>query len=230
VKNLLAIIICFFCADACLAQKVVQKRNNIIDDIDEYYQAIADSTGKVIQSGSYLSYRGKKTMASGQYKDGKRVGIWHYYDHEGDEMQQYDHDNNKLLFEAPQSRESNIRYMIDETINDKDKATPAVKIGGRYFGYLQYLKMIRRIHALRGLDESGCTAVLTLLVSPMGRLADCSVDLMCRGSDPVHFVVDTDAIPESEKLFIPATFNGQGVASRVTIQCRADRNGEVDIY
>jgi hypothetical protein len=230
VKNLLTLLICFLCANACLAQQVEERKNVIIDDIIERYQATIDSNGVETKVGAYTAFRGKKIIASGQYKNGKRTGTWYYYDHDGKLLQQYDHDNNKLLFEAPEANPSNFRYLMDETITYDNEATQPIKIGGRYFGYLPYLTLIRHIHALRGMDETGCKAVLTILVSPLGRLADCSVQLFCNGAYPVYYTVDADALPEIDKRFIPGVFNGHNIATRITILCKTDKNSEVNIY
>ena len=44
-KNLLTLLFCFFCVDACLAQQAVERKNTLIDDIVEQYQATVDSNG-----------------------------------------------------------------------------------------------------------------------------------------------------------------------------------------
>ena len=145
-------------------------------------------------------------------------------------QQQYDHDNNKLLFEASEANPSNFHYFMDVDVRNQDKPQQPIKIGGRYFGYLPYLKLIRRIHALRGMDETGCNAVLTILVSPLGRMADCSVQLFCNSANPIYYTVDAADLPEIDKTFIPGAFNGQKIATRITILCRTDKNSEVNIY
>ena len=229
-KNLLAFIIFFAFVHNCLAQKAVEKKDYIIDDISERYQATVDSNNAETKVGAYTANRGKKVVAKGQYQNGKRSGIWHFYNYDGKEMQQYDYDNSKLLLEAPETAQSNIHYRIDYTLTDKDKVSQPIKPGGRYFGYLPYVKLMRRIHDLRGLDPDQYLVVLRLLVSPLGRLADCTVELTYRTTgQTATYVVDADVLPESDKQFIPATFNGQAVASRVEVLCQPDDDGEINI-
>ncbi|GAA4087664.1 hypothetical protein [Mucilaginibacter panaciglaebae] len=228
-KNLLTLILCFFCLHTCLAQ-TVQKKNYIIDDVYERYKAGIDSNDVEIRNGSYTAYNGKKTIANGQYKNGKRVGIWYFYNREGKEMQQYDYDNSKLLFEAPETDHVNFRYRVDYVITGKDKVTPPIKLGGRFFGYLAYLKLMRKIHDLRGLNPNDYVVILKILVSPMGRMADCTVELLSRSTgQSATYMVNTDELPESDKIFIPASFNGEPVSSRVEVLCQPDDDGEINI-
>ncbi|HWZ36638.1 MAG TPA: hypothetical protein VNW51_10780 [Mucilaginibacter sp.] len=228
-KNLLTFITCFFCLHTCLAQETVEKKNNIIDDVYERYKAKIDSVGKQTIIGPYTAYIRRKPVAQGQYVNGKRVGVWYYYDANGKLMQQFDYDKNQLLFEAPVTQTSTMHYQIDYPIADSDRITIPVKIGGRYFGYLPYALLIRKIHRLRGLDTDPCRAVLNILVSPMGRLADCTVVLNCAGSDPVTFNVETDGLPIEEKIFAPATYNGKPIASKIEITCHTNDSGEMSI-
>jgi hypothetical protein len=230
VKNLLPAILTFFCLNTCLAQKPAEKRNYIIDDVYEHYYATIDSNNIETKVGTYTSYRGKKHIADGTYKNGRRIGVWHFYNHDGKEIQQYDYDNNKLIFEGPENELSFIQYKLDYTITDKDKVTQPIKLGGRYFGYLAYLKLMRKIHDLRGLDPDQYLTVLKILVSPMGRMADCTVDLVYRPTgQSATYVIDAGELPESDRIFIPATFNGEPVSSRIEVLCKPDDNGEINL-
>lgn len=229
-NKLLALIICFCCAHTCLAQATVEMKGNIIGDIYEKYTATLDSNKVETRTGTYTCYRGKKIIAGGQYTNGKRSGIWHFNNRDGKEMQRFDYDNNKLLFEAPEPALSSFQYVLDYPITAKDKVTQPIKLGGRYFGYLTYVKKLRKIHDLRGLDEDNYGAVLNLLVSPMGRLADCTVVLLYKPTGQSStYVVNTDDLPESERMFVPATYNGQAVTSRIQILCKPDDDGEINL-
>ena len=228
-KNLLTFIACFSCLHTCLAQETVEKKNNIIDDVYERYQAKIDSVGKQTIIGPYTAYIRRKTVAKGQYINGKRAGVWYYYDADGKLMQQFDFDKKQVLFEAPEPALSSMHYRVDYVLTDTDRVTPPIKIGGRFFGYLPYVLPIRKIHRLRGLDTDPCRAVLNLLISPMGRLADCTIVLNCAGSDPITFNVETGGIPAEEKIFAPATYNGKPIASTIEIICHANDSGEISI-
>ncbi|MFD2871196.1 hypothetical protein ACFS5N_01875 [Mucilaginibacter ximonensis] len=229
-KNLITFFTCFLCFYTCLAQETVERKNTLIDDVFERYQARVDSLGNETRVGNYLVLAHRKTVVKGQYTNGERTGVWYFYDHAGKAMQQYDFDKNHLLFEAPEQEPSNFRYLMDQVITPKDITTQPIKIGGRYFGYLPYLQLARKIHALRGISDDGCMAVLTLLVSPLGRLADLRVQLSCSvNNQQIDYPINIDSLPNSEKTFIPATLNGEKTACRITILCKSDDHGELTI-
>lgn len=230
-KNLFAFILCLCCFQVCRAQQPIEKTNVILDKIYERYNAIVDSnTNAETRIGAYTAYQRKKVLATGQYKNGKRAGLWHFYNRDGKEMQQFDYDNQKLIFEAPDNATTFISYRMDYNITDKDKVTKPVIIGGRYFGYLPYIKLMRRIHDLRGLNTEEYYVVLRLQISPLGRLADCSVDLFYKPTNQkATYYINTDLLAESDRDFIPGTYNGQPVSSIIEILCQPDDAGEINL-
>lgn len=177
-------------------------------------------------------YRDRQPVATGMYNQDKRIGLWRFYDAAGHPMQTYDYDTNTVTFEAKEDTTSNFRYLLDNTLGPTDKAHKPVKTGGRYFGYLNYLKLFKlpaeyESHPEVMLNEVKTT--LELLVSPGGRLADIKVNINNGAED--HFIrLKPDLLPPEDKIFTPATLNGEPVACRIIIRVYITEEGGIDFY
>ncbi|MES2810540.1 MAG: hypothetical protein V4619_18035, partial [Bacteroidota bacterium] len=171
-------------------------------------------------------------LASGKYDNDKKVGVWRYFDRQGNLMQNYDYDSNKLIFEAPELAPSTFEYKIDDTIKTTDKITQPVKIGGRYFGYLPLLKLYYLPQELRQEPTLKYLVEFELLISPMGRLADIMVHVKYGVGlrEEIIYNISTDMLREEDKTFIPATFNNRPIASQITLTCKADVYGLIDMF
>jgi hypothetical protein len=230
VKKLLLFISAALFAGKIYAQQPPEHKNKLTDEITEQFQYIIDGT-KPVKNGFYKALYNKKTIiATGTYKNDKRTGVWHFFSPEGDVLEDFDYDNNKLLYEAPEQNDSRFRYTVDYNLTDSDIVIQPIKPGGRLFGYITYLKILKQVGDISNLADANCHVVLKLLVSPMGRLADCSVTIECGGNTPVVKSIDTDQLTDDDKQFIPATFNKKPISSQIQVYCHINRYGELDIY
>jgi hypothetical protein len=223
-----AVVVC--CRDV-LAQTIIERKNKLIDNVTERFDTYIEAD-KQIKHGSYKAFFARKiVIASGKYLNDKKVGVWHYFDRNGKLMQNYDFDAKKLLFEEPEVGESALRYAIDDTIRANDKVTQPVRIGGRYFGYIPYIKLFKL--PSEAYQEAVFKNLVTfeLLISPMGRLYDMMVHVRSGASDADQhsYIVNVDLLSDDDKVFIPATFNGKPIASRVNFICYMDGYGLVDM-
>jgi antitoxin component YwqK of YwqJK toxin-antitoxin module len=166
----------------------------------------------------------------GNYTQGKRTGQWRFYNDKGHLMQIYNYDTDSLKFEAREyANTSDIGYAIDRVISDTDKATKPIKAGGRYYGYLPYLGLFKVPFSTYQYDVTGGVAVIELLISPLGRLADYKVHAVCGLIEYDQTVtMDVKLFKEEDRKFIPATFNGAPVMSRILIKCRITQSGGLD--
>ncbi len=142
-------------------------------------------------------------------------------------MQIYNYDNDSLKYEAREyTNASDFWYAIDKVITDSDKVTKPVKAGGRYYGYLPYLGLFKVPFSTFEYSTAGGVAVIELLISPLGRLADYKVHAVCGLIQYDQTVtMDVNLFKEEDKIFIPATYNGEAVMSRILIKCRIFNNG-----
>jgi hypothetical protein len=227
-RSLLSIITLLFYGN-CFAQQITERKNTITGHVTEQFQTVTEN-GKVIKSGIYHAFYRKKVVASGRYQNDKRIGTWLFYDPNGVLLQNFDYATNKITYEAPENAISRMRYIVDYQIGATDTVIQPVKLGGRYFGYLSYLKILRSLEELKDVDMAHCGVMLKFLISPYGRLADCSVQIECAGTDPTVLSINTDLLTDDDKLFAPATFNKKLVASQIEITCYINDEGNLEIY
>jgi hypothetical protein len=231
VKKLLLVIVVIFCWGGCLAQKIIERKNKLTSNVTERFETIIE-TNKQVKQGVYHALFDKKiVLASGKYVNDKKVGTWHYFDRDGTLMQNYDYDNNKLLYEAPESSSSPLSYNIDYIITDKDVAVQPIRPGGRYFGYIPYLMIFKVPPEISYEELDKYIVTFDLLISPLGRLADMMVHIQRKDTfvDYMSYNVNIDLLSTEDKTFIPATFNKNPVASQIHVLCAMDLTGALDI-
>lgn len=220
-KKIQLFIAALFCINCCLAQAVVERKNKLTDLVTEKYQTIIQ-TNKQVKQGVYYAFYDKKTLiATGRYTDDKRTGMWHFFNRQGKQVENYNYDTNKLLYEAPDDSTANIRYIIDKTITNTDLITRPVRLGGNYYGYVPYLRLFKLPPEMETNNNSVYNVILELLVSPGGKLADYKIHIRYTNTtnDLAVLNINTDLIPEEDKTFIAATFNNQPILSRIVIGC-----------
>jgi hypothetical protein len=208
------------------AQETVEKKTKLTNNVSQVYKVLASN--KYTKQGLYQALFKKKTVvATGMFENDKKIGIWRFYDQKGQAMQIYDYTKKQLLFEAREDTSSNLRYFVDKQLDSTSKITKPVKVGGRYYGYLPYLNLFTVPKDLRDINYDVFSAVVELLISPYGRLADYKVHLTA-----VNFKrtinMNIDLPNEEDKVFMPATLNGEPISSRVVIQCYVTNSGHLD--
>ncbi|HTH82000.1 MAG TPA: hypothetical protein VL490_03645 [Mucilaginibacter sp.] len=231
-KRIPLFIITLFFISQCFAQDVVERKNKLTNLVNEKYQTIIQ-THKQIKQGLYHAFYNKNTViASGNYTNDQKTGMWHFYDQRGKLMQNFNYDTNRLQYEAPEDSTSNIMYRLDEFIRDTDRVTKPIRLGGRYYGYVPYLRAFKLPEDFKNSSWGEFTVMLEILVSPLGRLADCTAHIRYARSDKDLAVIsiNPDLLSDDDKQFIPATLNRQPVSSRILIGCYITRLDGIDIY
>lgn len=227
-NKLSLIVIALLCAGNSFAQKIVERKNKLTGMVQERFQTVIE-TDKQVKQGQYRAlYDGKTVVAMGGYAQDKKKGIWRFYGTDQKVIQVYDFDKNVLIHEEPESPNSPFTYVVDRDLRDSDKTTKPVRVGGRYFGYVPYLRLFRVPKGLEIFDRDGVKVVLEILVSPMGRLADLKIHMYFDGEETIQHV-GTEPFAEEDKIFIPATINKEQVASRIFVNCYINEKGEADI-
>lgn len=90
-----------------------------------------------IKDGSYSIVNDmNNVIAKGTYTNGRKTGIWNYYDNNGKLVQQYDYNRDSLLFEDRDSLSVvHDDFQIPQGVQDSAKLRPPYKIGGPEFGF-----------------------------------------------------------------------------------------------
>jgi hypothetical protein len=79
-------------------------------------------------------------VVKGFYTNGKKSGVWNFYDNNGKMVQQFDFDRDSLLLQVKDSMSIvHEDYQIPQGVDDSNKLRPPYKIGGAEYGfYLLY--------------------------------------------------------------------------------------------
>ncbi|OOQ61109.1 toxin-antitoxin system YwqK family antitoxin [Mucilaginibacter pedocola] len=225
--QLLASFLFIIITSAQAQEETTTKTNWLTDSIKETYTVL--KTNKHVKQGSYTAMFRKKTpIATGTYDHDKRVGPWRFYDSRGVLMQTYDFSNSKLLFEAPEYSNSKLHYFADTDIDSTDVVTKPIKIGGRYYGFLPYLRLFTLPNDIWNINRITNTAQVELLISPLGRLAYYWVRLTGINDYERVFRMNLELPDPADNVFTPATKNGQPIACRIIIEARITEDGHLD--
>ncbi|MDB5010740.1 MAG: hypothetical protein JWQ06_1529 [Mucilaginibacter sp.] len=193
----------------------------------EQYHTIIEKD-REIKQGLYQALYRKTIIASGMFTNDKKTGVWHFYNNKGQSFENYNYDTNNLLGEAPEDSTSNFRYTIDDTFKPGDRITKPIKVGGRYFGYLPYLKLFKIPADMANINRELYIAVLELLISPGGRLAEYKIHLKSGDYDRIIHI-NPDLLSEEDKQFIPATINGKAITSNIFVHCYITDDDDIDM-
>jgi hypothetical protein len=229
-KNIILFILTLCWFANCFAQETIALKSKLSNSVTEKYYVLK-SDGKTRQGLYQAIYKRKTAVASGNYINGKKTGVWHFYDTTGKLVENFDYTNNTLIYEMPADTTSPLRYVIriDKKLNDTDRMTQPVKIGGSYYGFLPYIHLFKLPFDLYGFNTGDFNCRIELLISPLGRLADYKVRIVSKAYDyDKAFSMDVNLFNEADKTFIPATFNKEPILSTIYIRCVITNNGGLE--
>lgn len=228
-KNLILFLAAIFYLNTAFGQETTVVKHKLTYDVTEKISVL--KSDKSIRQGLYQAVSDEgRAVASGNFVNDKKSGVWHFYDQQGRLVQNYDYTKKALLYEAVEDTTSNLRYFVDKLLTDTDHTTKPVKAGGRYFGYIPYLKLFKLPPYLMEINRQLSVAVIELLVSPYGRLADYKVHIYSGPNYQKVFNMNLNAINEEDKIFIPATVNNEPIGCRIMIKCEIDNYGGIDFF
>lgn len=229
-NKIFILTILFFAIQTCFGQTEVIRKNKITKSVTETYNTIITSDRQVKQGPYRALYNKKVVLAQGKYADDKRVGIWRFFNTNQKILQIYNYDNGTLQYEAPEGTTSNFRYIIDADITDSSRVTKPLKQGGRYFGYLPYMRFFSLPAELQGTDVSDINVTIELLISPMGRVADFKIRLESAYYNYKRdYSIDANKLFMEDRTFLPATKNKEPISSTIVISCFINSGGELDM-
>jgi hypothetical protein len=171
-----------------------------------------------IKDGSYAVINDDGVpVVKGAYTDGKKSGVWSFYNGAGMLLQQYDYAHDSLLFSTADSGSIvHTDYQLLETpAADSDKIAAPYKIGGPEYGF--YLLFDDRdIPADVKNSTSVASMTYVLTISAKGEME--SYTLLFAGSvindRTIHR--STRGLPADALAFSPGKINGVGVRSKIS--------------
>lgn len=174
--------------------------------------------------GQYSAYLNKKLLAVGNYDQNKKIGTWTFFDKQSQVCQRYNYDTKALMMESPENSANGVRYIVDDSLTTQYTFSRPVRIGGRYYGYLNYVNLIRLPEEMRNLSNESYKPTIELLVSPGGRLAEFKFRVHPAYSaaevDDVVLNLNLKLIKDEDKVFIPGKLNDKPLAIRIIIPCQ----------
>lgn len=224
---LLVIIILF--AGKAFAQETVKQRDRLTSTVAEDYNVLKND--KQTKQGRYMAVYNRNTaLAFGNYTNNQKTGTWRFFDTGGKLTQIFDYNRNRILYEEPidSINQAKIIYDFDAKFKDTDRITKPIKIGGRCYGYIPYLRFYILPPEFYNTDPGQILAVLEVLVSPGGRLADFKIHIKYQGDEWVTSF-SPELIDEEDKIFVPATLNHEPILSRIFIKCSIAYDGRLDV-
>jgi hypothetical protein len=219
------------------AQETIADYNKLSPGVTEEFHVL--KSDHKIKNGPYKAFYNKKILiASGNYSNNKRTGVWYFYNSMGHEIQQYDFDQKKLISgTVHELTEDFLSYEFLPKVNDSDSVIFPIKVGGLFYGYLNYVNKFKVKTDAENSENTRQHGVLQMLVSPGGRLAECT--LLIKGRVLINYrpqtatidkyQLDPELLSEDDKLFIPAKVNGVNVAVTIYIYCYIKSNGKIQI-
>jgi hypothetical protein len=226
-KHIIHLFTIFVCG-SCLAQETVERSRKLTPDVTERFQVL--KTNDTVMNGTYAAYYNKKLIAAGRYDNNKKVSTWTYFDAKGVVCQRFNYEKQALVYEAPPDSVSAVRYLVDDSLKNSPVFTRPVRIGGRFYGYLNYINLVKLPPDYVGLSNERDRVALELLISPGGRLAEFKLRIgsaYMPYSEGDHLLtLNTKLLAEEDKIFVPASLNGDPIAVRMLIPCefyRGDR-------
>jgi len=229
VKNNVFLLIAFLYSINCFAQETVEKRNRLSDSVIERFYVLRSD--REMRNGPYKAlFRRKTVIASGNYTNGKKTGIWNFYGTDGKLAQTFNYDSNSFSYVARLDTGSDLQFMFDEKLKKTDTVTRPLKIGEPYYGYIPYVTIFRLPFETFDVNTDLFDATVELLISPMGRLAEYKVHLVSPFYQYDHTInLDVNLFSDEDKTFVPATLNHKPILSRIIIKCSVTNNG-LDFY
>lgn len=214
----------------CLGQTEVTRKNKITGLVTETYNTVITADRQIKQGPYQAMYDKKVVLAQGKYVNDERVGTWRFFDKKQRLAQVFNYDTGKLIFEAPEDSTSNFKYGMDQMASDSVRITKPLKLGGRYFGYLPYMRFFSFPSELLEMDIEDIEVIMELLISPMGRVADFKIHVLA----PLYnykrvFAIDPNKLFPEDRIFFPATLNKEPISSRILIYCYINRKGDLDM-
>jgi hypothetical protein len=212
------------------AQETIEVSNKLSPELTEKYHVL--KSNNEVKQGLYQAiYKRKTVIASGGYTEGKKTGMWHFYDPAGKVIQHYNYSTKELLYLAPQDSTKYIEYNFDKKVTNSDRGTIPVRIGGNFYGYLPYIKLFK-IASQDLYSSLSLYAILQLLISPYGRLAECKLLIKDKVDQRVvdTYILNNELLSDEDRTFVPATINHENVSATINILCKIQPDGSISIY
>ena len=197
------------------AQDHQTNRKNLSRHLREVYDVLKKDWK--VRDGRYSVVNDEgQTIVKGAYANGRKTGIWTYYDDNGRQVQEYDFSNDSLIF---QDRDSlsvvHDDFQIPGVVDDSARVRPAFKIGGPEYGfYLLYDERDIPVEVKGATAVAQMTYVLT--ISDKGTLENYRILFHGDGFTDISIPRPVKGLPDEAREFAAARLNGHPVRSQIS--------------
>jgi hypothetical protein len=158
VKYIFLLLITLSASLHSIAQDIAERTRRLTPEVTEKYHVL--KSNDTIMQGQYTAFLDKKLLAVGNYHQNKKIGTWTFFDKKNQPCQRYNYDTKTLMFEAPEDGSAGIRYVVDDSLTTNYTFSRPVRLGGRYYGFLNYVNLIRLPEDLRNLSNEDFKATI----------------------------------------------------------------------
>lgn len=189
-------------------------RRGLSRELWEVYQV--SPADKKIKNGTYeVLTDSKDLLVKGQYKDGKKDGIWEYYSG-GVPIQRYDFSSGQLVFNEPDSVSIvKSTYAVEAVTNEGDTVVPPYKIGGVNYGFFLLYDPRSLPPELKSMT-SNVQMTYIFTISEEGKLLDWTVLYAGNAVSESAQKQSLYRLPADAYEFVAARVNGKPVRSKLT--------------
>lgn len=152
--------------------KEITKENNF-PNYKEVYSIL--TTDKKIKHGKYVSYgRNNKIQEKGEYELGKKIGLWEFYNWDGELEQKYNFTDNKIDWNTSKESKLIIQTEVNGVFVDIKPDQFPVFIGG-YYRLTRFVFALKYPVEARRNGTQG-TVVISAIITVDGRMIDEKVE------------------------------------------------------
>lgn len=167
-----------------------------------------------IKNGEAEVTGGRKIVAKGLYKDGEKVGRWHFF-RAGDTLEQvYNYSTKKLEYNLPHP---NITVQID-SLKEGDKVITPAKIGGTRFGLVYLFNKYQIPDAIRR-TKGQYDLLFIFQLNREGQLIKYETRFVNAYLDH-SYEVNLKKLKPEDLAFTPAKLNGENIKSTLIYQIK----------
>lgn len=209
--NLLLLLATF----SAISQDHQTNKKNLSRHLREVYNVM--KTDWKVKDGPYSVINDANlTVVEGAFKNGKKSGLWSYYDDNGKLVQEYDFDHDTLLIQIRDSSSVvHADFEIPQGVEDSSKLRPPYKIGGPEYGfYLLYDERDIPETVKSASGRANMTYILT--IDEKGRLESYSLAF---GGEHFSDIIEHRSIkglPAEALEYSAATIDGHPVRSKIS--------------
>jgi len=201
--------LCVLAQDHQTNKKSLSRHLRAVYDVSKADWKVKDGAYTVVNDAG-------RPVVKGAYANGKKVGIWTYYDNNGKLVQQYDYTHDSLLIQATDPGSVvHEDFQIPQMVEDSSKVRKPYKIGGSEYGF--YLLYDDR-DIPQAIKTSGVKAEMTyvLTIDEHGKLESYMVLFVSPSAENVIVRHSVKGLSEEALEFACAMVDGKPVRSKIS--------------